>query len=139
VAIDVHRIPVARKARLVLEILSMYARVRWLMARLPVKLVIEDVRGSAPADRSVELEESVRTGVRLGRIVTRVLSPLPTDSRCLVRSLVLLGLLERRGMQPALVIGVRPGPEFGAHAWLEQAGRPLLPTDRAIFRRLVEC
>jgi hypothetical protein len=139
VAVDVHRIPVAGKARLVVEILSMYARVRWLMARLPVEIVLEQVRGPVPADRSVDFDESLRTGVRLGRIVTRVLSPLPADSRCLVRSLVLLGVLERRGVQPALVIGVKPGPEFGAHAWLEQEGRPLLPTDRAVFRRLVEC
>ena len=35
---------------------------------------------------------------RLGRAVMRTLDPLPLDSRCLVRSLVLTTLLARRGV-----------------------------------------
>ena len=81
-------------------------------------------------------------GVRLGRAVTRTLRLVPADSRCLMRSLVLTGLLARRGIDSSLVIGVRPEGEFGAHAWVEHDGRPLLPSGatpdgEATFERLV--
>jgi hypothetical protein len=45
-----------------------------------------------------------------------------------MRSLVLTALLSRRGIASTLVIGVRPGGEFGAHAWVEHEGAPLLPS-----------
>jgi Transglutaminase-like superfamily len=38
-------------------------------------------------------------------------------------------LLGRRGIPSRVVIGVRTSPEFAAHAWVEQEGLPLLPTD----------
>jgi len=57
----------------------------------------------------------------------RLLSVLPTDSRCLIRSLVLLALLERRGAGATLVVGVRTEPQFAAHAWVECQGEALLP------------
>ena len=75
--------------------------------------------------------------------VARTLRLLPTDSRCLMRSLVLSALLARRGIDSSLVIGVRTAEAFGAHAWVEHEGRPLLPTGAsasgaAPFHRLVE-
>lgn len=78
------------------------------------------------------------SGLRLGRAVSRTLRLLPTDSRCLVRSLVLTGLLARRGLSSTLVIGVRPEPEFAAHAWVEHAGEPLLQTGEGRYGRLAE-
>ena len=45
--------------------------------------------------------------VRLGAIVQRVTGPLPTDSRCLVQSLVLLRLLTRRSIDTVIVLGVQ--------------------------------
>ncbi len=62
---------------------------------------------------------------------------LPTDSRCLVRSLVLTRLLGRRGVPSSLVIGVMSEPQFAAHAWVEHGGAPLLSPGTG-FQRLVE-
>jgi hypothetical protein len=75
---------------------------------------------------------------RLGYVVSSVLRLLPTDSRCLMRSLVLTRLLARRGVPSTLIIGVSAAPEFAAHAWVEHAGRPLLPSYGPMFSRLVE-
>jgi hypothetical protein len=51
---------------------------------------------------------------------------------------VLTRLLARRGIHASVVIGVRPGDEFGAHAWVEHDGTPLLPTHGHAFSRLVD-
>jgi hypothetical protein len=58
----------------------------------------------------------------------RILELLPTDSRCLIRSLVLMSLLEHRDTPCELVIGVQAEPVFAAHAWVECDGEALLPT-----------
>lgn len=85
---------------------------------------------------------SYEEAVRIGRAVTRTLDALPfADRRCLTQSIVLLDLLSRRGTRGVLVIGVRAADgreDFGAHAWVELRGRPLLPTHGDDFTRLVE-
>jgi hypothetical protein len=78
------------------------------------------------------------TAVRLGRAVRRTLAVLPGDSRCLTQALVLSSLIARRGGESVLVIGVRPGEEFGAHAWVELDGHAVLPDEAADYARLVE-
>jgi hypothetical protein len=70
--------------------------------------------------------------------VGRTLGALPADAQCLTRSLVLTSLLARRGIASSLVIGVKPEPEFEAHAWVESNGTPLLPPNEGEFTRLVE-
>jgi hypothetical protein len=55
-----------------------------------------------------------------------------------MQSLTLSALLARRGYSSMLVIGVRAGEAFGAHAWVELDGRPLLPPGGDTFQRLVE-
>jgi hypothetical protein len=70
--------------------------------------------------------------------VSRTLDVVPFDTPCLTRSLVLLSILARRRSKVQLVIGVRPGSEFGAHAWVELEGRPLLPPGADRFERLTE-
>jgi hypothetical protein len=82
--------------------------------------------------------ETQRTAVRLGRAVSRTLTFLPTDGRCLVSSLVLSRLLERRRIDASLVVAVRQEPGFGAHAWVEHRGRPLLQPGDLSYQRLVE-
>ncbi len=52
----------------------------------------------------------------------KTLRPLPFDSRCLARSLVLVSVLSRRGIDSVLVIGVAVEPKFTAHAWVESGG-----------------
>jgi Transglutaminase-like superfamily len=75
----------------------------------------------------------------LGRPVRRTLRLVPADSRCLTQSLVLIGLLARRGVPTTLVIGIEgTGERFGAHAWVEHEHRPLLPPGTDPDRRLAE-
>ena len=74
--------------------------------------------------------------LRLGRAVVKTLRLLPTDSRCLIRSLVLSRILSRRAIPHTLVIGVRNDPEFMAHAWVEHEGYPVLPAGN--YTRLTE-
>jgi hypothetical protein len=135
------RLPLGTKIRLGAEVISTYARVRWLLMRrvgLPATLVALRV-GVEPADAdTAPSEESLRVGRRLARIVDRTLGPLPADSRCLVRSLVLVGLLAHRGIASTLVIGVRVEPAFAAHAWVKAGGWALLPAGRGEYERLLE-
>ncbi|MGH7481739.1 MAG: lasso peptide biosynthesis B2 protein, partial [Longimicrobiales bacterium] len=73
---------------------------------------------------------------RLGKVVGKTLGVLPTDSRCLIRSLVLVRLLTRRSIPSTLVIGVRKNSGFEAHAWVEHDGEPILPPGE--YTRLME-
>ena len=75
---------------------------------------------------------------RLAAAAERVLARLPGDSRCLTRSLVVLTMLARRGIEVRLVLAARPTPTFAAHAWVERAGHPLLPTRGFGDARLTE-
>jgi hypothetical protein len=112
-----------RKAALIAEILVSYFRVRSLMWRRDLPSVIAALRGngSLSTDRRRQA-----IGLRLGHAVERVLRLVPFDSRCLVRSLVLVRILSRRGIASTLVIGTEVGATFSAHAWVESGGRPLL-------------
>lgn len=49
----------------------------------------------------------------------------PDGNNCLGRSVALLGLLRRAGIAAELHIGIRPAPDFEAHAWVELDSRPL--------------
>ena len=124
------------RAALVVEILSEYVP-SWRI--LKNRNVVEMVR----AARDVPVTHSPvpallehKTALRLGRAVGRTLGMLPTDSRCLIRSLVLTRILARRSISNTLVIGVRNDPEFIAHAWIEHDGWPILPAGE--YTRLTE-
>ena len=75
---------------------------------------------------------------RLGRMTEQVLRLLPTDTRCLIRSLVVLRLVHRRGGAGRLVIGATSPSSFKAHAWVEVGGSPVMDTGGAGFHRLLE-
>lgn len=128
----------AAKVALVLEILVVYAGVRWSLARAGLPATLAAVRTSGPkqAERPSLPGETV-LGARLGRAVVRTLRFIPTDTRCLMRSLVLTKLLARRGLESALVIGVSVDREFAAHAWVERGDVPLLPAEGPGYARLV--
>lgn len=120
------RMPLDLQLRVAAEIVTSYVEVRWRFLRGDVRDVVAALRRDA-----VDLHDpyqAYRIGRRLGRPVRRTLDPLPWDSRCLMRSLVLLRMLARRGVVCKLVIGVKPGERFEAHAWIEHDGHPLLPT-----------
>jgi hypothetical protein len=131
-----HRLGAADRLRLAAEIVSTYVRVRTAMRGKDVRTVLSTLR-ERPRRAPEFAGLPVIQGVRLGRAVTRTLTGLPADSRCLTQAMVLTSLLARRGIDNRLVIGVRPGDRFGAHAWVEVNGNPVLPRGEE-FPRLVE-
>jgi hypothetical protein len=124
------------RARLATEIVIAYLRAQRELRRRPITGVVERLRStrSAAPPGAGELEEALR----LGRAVSRTLTLLPGDTRCLRRSLVLLQLLTRRGIPARLVIAARTDPNFLAHAWVEHNGVPVLVPASDSFGRLVE-
>jgi len=120
------------KARLVAQILWTYVAVRQRLRRADLQTVVAYLR-----NRDTHVDAPMRTDPHtLGRAVRRTLRLLPTDSRCLMQSLVLTALLARAGVSASLVIGVAPGPEFKAHAWVEAGGCALLPSLEPEYQRL---
>jgi hypothetical protein len=69
----------------------------------------------------------------------RALVLTPGGTKCLMRSLVLVRLMARRGIVDGeLIIAVQPGPAIlDAHAWVELDGRALLPPGDGHERLLV--
>jgi Transglutaminase-like superfamily len=123
------------KVRVVGEILATYPRLYRAMRREEIRDVVARIRAE-PVEAAEPLPRLAR--VQLGGAVIRVLGLLPTDSRCLIRSLVLLSLLHRRGVESTLVIGVGVEPQFAAHAWIECEGETLLPWGNGTYERLTE-
>lgn len=126
------------------EVLMTYCQVRWWMRGQRIDDVVtrlRQARGLGPSPHTEAPANDIaarRMGaLRLGRAVSRTVRLLPTDSRCLVQSLVLTRLLGRRGVPSSLVIGVMSEPRFAAHAWVEHAGAPLLAPGTG-YERLVE-
>lgn len=126
---------VAERVRLAAEILATYAAVRVRVRRADLPAVLAALRSAGRGRRRLPLARDER---RLAAVAVRVLRVLPGDARCLTRSLVVLAMLARRGIDTRLVIATRPGPAFAAHAWIERAGQPLLPTEGFGDVRLVE-
>jgi hypothetical protein len=124
-----------RRAYLIAEILSTYVRVRYLLRNADVPEVVRILRNTGLKPASVPSSPKYWEGRRLANAVTRTLTPLPVDSRCLMRSLVLSRMLARRDIDSTLVIAVKSEPDFGAHAWVEHGQWPLLPPGD--FERLV--
>jgi Transglutaminase-like superfamily len=125
---SVTRLSAVEKARLGIEILAAYARVRWLLWRTNLPAVVQTVRVRARRTAGRPLADLDRDGRRLGRAVMRMIARLPSESRCPVRSLVLLQVLSWHGVESDLVIAVRPREDLtlDAHAWIEVDGQPLL-------------
>lgn len=112
------------KLVLVQEIVVTYLRVRVLLWRHDLPRVIATLRAlgrDAPPAAGGEWE-----WYRYGNATVRVLEALPADSRCLLRSLTLMTVLARRGIDSTVVIGVRTADGFAAHAWVERDARALL-------------
>jgi hypothetical protein len=124
------------RIRLAGEVLVSYAVVRWLLPRKGLPEVVAALRATEPAIDLARFDPFI-VSVRLGKATRRTLDMLPTDSRCLMRSLVLLRMLRRRGIDTVLVIGVAVDDGFDAHAWLEHDDRPVLPTDPDHYGRLL--
>ena len=128
---------IGRKLRLSLEILAVYVHARWVMKRKDFDSALAALRTIASPSTLSELDQQL-AGIRLGRAVERTLGPLPADSRCLIKSLVLTRLLARRGIDGRFIIGVRRDPDFRAHAWVEKAGIPLMDDGGDDYERFAE-
>jgi hypothetical protein len=126
----------SQKSRLAAEVLATYARVRWLLARNELPATVDRLRAREAREGPGSAAMPAFNRWRLATAIIRVLRLLPTDSRCLMRSLVMLAMLERRGVSTTLVIGVRVDPDFAAHAWIEEAGEPLLDSGDGAYPRL---
>jgi hypothetical protein len=74
-----------------------------------------------PTSPSAPLSRALRSFSRVAAFLTSSKG----DADCLPRSLALFVFLRSRGFTPELVIGVKRFP-FGAHAWVEHAGVPVL-------------
>lgn len=133
------RLTPRQKLGLAREILGSYLRQRRRMRHdEKLRTVLDELRRplvEVATERS-ELDDQL-TGIRLGRAVSRTLAPVP-DARCLLRSLVLVDMLARRGIAASFVLGVRAGPDFEAHAWVEKGGVSLLPPYEGEYERLVD-
>lgn len=114
----------ARRLPVAAETVVTYVQARRRMARE------DDLRRLlASARRNIGNQTDAATLAEawgVARIVSVTLALLPNDPRCLVRSLVLIELLARRGIPATLVIGTSGAQNFGAHAWVELSGEPLL-------------
>lgn len=119
------RLGLLARAMLALEILATYANVRRLLRRHTLPETIATLRAGAPVP-AVGDEDALALGRHLAWATVRTITVLPSDSRCLMRSLVLTRVLARRGLHSTFVLSAAPGPQFEAHAWVEHAGEPLL-------------
>jgi transglutaminase superfamily protein len=130
--------PLLPRMRLAIEVLGTYVRVRRANRHADVRRALHDLR-TGPRVATVEPAAVARTAARLAAATQRVLRLIPADTRCLNQSLVLSALLARRGIDSRVVIGVSGTSEsFGAHAWVEVEGRPVLPRAANRHARLVE-
>jgi hypothetical protein len=132
------RLRPGERRRLAREIVASYLLVRHALRRQPIAVVLARLRDSETIAAEPPGEPDLIASRRLGAAVGRLLALLPGDTRCLVRSLVLVRLLARRGIPAKLIIGTRSTPEFLAHAWVEVAGEPVIPSGDGSFGRLVE-
>ena len=132
------RLGPGEKARLGAEIMGAYLAVRWGLLRAGLPETVDRARRvTARTTRPLEDGAALATARRLGASVERTLGAVPFDARCLIRSLVLVRILARRGIASSLVLGVSTTPAFEAHAWVEHEGVAVLPTS-ARFQRLSE-
>ena len=87
------------------------------------------------ADRNAHGRHNLAEATAVARIVHATANFHPVHASCLVRSLVLGRLLQRRGLSASLRIGVaKPAGALDAHAWIEHGGvalaEPGTPSDR---------
>lgn len=136
--LNLERLPLGQRLRLGTEVLLTYIRVRARMRDDDAERAVARLRGrkSAYAAKLTE-DEQFLAAWRLAYAAGRVLNLLPTDSRCLYRSLTVMCMLDRRGLEQTLVIAVRSQP-FSAHAWVEVDGHPVLPDGEPGYERLLE-
>jgi len=125
---------------LALEIVVLYGATRLRLACNRFKLT-DDLPPQVDSERLAGLSNAQTAAVAayLSFAIVRLLGRLPTHPSCLIRSLVLLRLLARWGIDSTFVIGVRlKDGSLAAHAWVEYQGIPLLDPGGGEFARLLQ-
>ena len=95
--------------------------------------MIERVSRRTPARAATSAE--IADAQALARLAASAGANTLGEATCLRRALLLHGWLRRRGLRPALLLGLptnAPAPaagDFSAHAWVELEGVPLLESD----------
>jgi hypothetical protein len=123
------------RLELVVEVLVTYVAVRWQVRKRELPAAVAALRAGRRLRRLPVVAREPRA---LAASAERVVARIPGDSRCLMRSLVVLAMLARRGVDARLILAARPAPQFAAHAWVERNGDPLLPTRGFGDARLAE-
>lgn len=118
------------------EILSAYVPLLRLLRRNDLRAMVAGARDVDEREPAPVPEEAHTTAARLGWIVNRTLTLVPTDGRCLIQSLVLTRMLTARSIDTTVVLGVSVEDAFRAHAWVEHEGAAVLPAGS--FERLME-
>ena len=121
------------RLRLAAEIVWTAVRVRRLVRRSDVPTAVACCRAEGRRSIPALPEGEV---VRVSRAVRQILGVLPGDSSPRVSSLVLIAVLDRRGIDTSLVIGVRDGVALAPQAWVEVGETPAAPR-REKFAQLV--
>jgi hypothetical protein len=112
----------ARKASLFLRIWAWFVLVSVVLRFRPLPSVVRQLSARRNSNRSPI------PPVRLGRAVSRSVSLLGYQPRCLTLSLVLYRLLGEQGESPELVVGLPREPlDNKAHAWVEIGGLDVGP------------
>jgi Transglutaminase-like superfamily len=135
--LDTDKLTLGPRIRMGCEVLITYLRVRWLMRNQDASHAVRSLRAARHDTPSFEQGMELFAAWRVAHGVVGVLNRLPSDARCLFRSLTLLAMLQRRGISQTLVIAVRPEP-FAAHAWIEVNGHAMLPDADPGYERLME-
>jgi transglutaminase superfamily protein len=111
------------------EVAAEYGRVRWLLRRRGLAATLEVLRRPRWVRAGAPGRDQRGHALFLARFATRGLAALPAvEATCLTRSLVVTGMLARRGIPTSLTISVSSPENFAAHAWVEWEGEPLLDT-----------
>jgi hypothetical protein len=121
------KVRIRHRTFVTLEILVAYVPLSRHLRANDLTRMVAEARAPGRPRRLVPEPAHAAVARRLGFMVEKVLARLPTDDRCLIRSLVLLRMLHGRGIPAQLVLGVRSRGEFGAHAWVEHDGEAVLP------------
>jgi len=123
------RVGLRARLRLSAEILISYAELLVLLRRNDLPTMVAGARRVHVERIPLQQHDDPHdTALRIGRMVQRVVTKLPTDKRCLINSLVVVRMLSHRAIDSSVVIGVQSDSSgFRAHAWVEHDDRPVLP------------
>jgi hypothetical protein len=124
---------------MVVKVLAIYVVTCLRLKRRQLRLA-DEVPSTKPVGvPSLPAHQEALVAIRLRDAVVGLLARLPTDPSCLVRSMVLIRLLSRHGINARLVVGVGGEADtISAHAWVEYHGTAILDPGHERFARLVE-